>query len=105
MSAHTPGPWIVSGPFIVNEGDPKQFRAFIIEADTPEGRAVLGYITANGTDLPQARVDAAVFAAAPELLEKLKRAGRELALLGKGRPSIESLVDEIGDLVNQAEGA
>lgn len=73
MSAgqHTPGPYTVSGPHIVSRGKPGEFRAFVVEAATPEGNAVLAYVTANGTDLPQARLDAALFGMAPEMFKAL----------------------------------
>ncbi|PZR17555.1 MAG: hypothetical protein DI536_04370 [Archangium gephyra] len=52
----------------------------------------------------EARVNANIIAAAPDLLDMVRRLARELAVLGKGRPSIDRLVDEACALGNKAEG-
>lgn len=70
MIKHTPGPYKFNGPHDIKGGG----RGFVVEADTPLGTATLAIVTANGADLPQARIDVRLFAAAPDMLEALKRA-------------------------------
>lgn len=48
--------------------------------------------------------DARLIVTSPEMLKMLRRVTRELAALGKGRVSVERLVDEACALGNKAEG-
>lgn len=48
--------------------------------------------------------DARLIVTSPEMLKMLRRVTRELAVLGKGRVSVERLVDEACALGNRAEG-
>lgn len=67
MSAHTPGPWMFVGPLPMVGGG----RAFSVETVIPEGGMAVALVTANGDDEPQSRIDAALIAAAPDLLAAL----------------------------------
>lgn len=64
MSAHTEGPWLVTGPYPITGGG----RAFAVQSED----LTVALITANGDDEPQSKTDANLIAAAPELLKALR---------------------------------
>lgn len=63
MSKHTPGPWSLN----------KRFKSPVVALDLKDGGALLPIVDAvHGFDNAQAKANARLIAAAPELLEALQ---------------------------------
>lgn len=75
MSKHTPGPWEVDGPHLTDR------RIAILGAEKDDGwQVVIATMRTPDSRMPEEeqRANASLIAAAPELLESLKNALREL---------------------------
>jgi hypothetical protein len=97
--SHTPGPWRVEDR--PGRGYGKEFLVY-----TPRGFAFAGdQLKPDGVSLAEARANAALAAAAPDLLEALKRARDKLILEHGHRPGLSAiLVESIDPAIAKAEG-
>ena len=78
MSKHTPGPWEVSGEIFDNDGQPETAIQAL------NGAATVAVALEFGQNNPHIReANARLIAAAPDLLEQLKIARREIAALSQ----------------------
>lgn len=95
MTGHTPGPWEV-GEITDGEGRPISYEAIIYGGDDDEAEIYVRGI--------RARDDARLIAAAPEMLEALKEARRQLELYEESATGETYNSPQINAAIAKAEG-
>ncbi len=105
MSAHTPGPWTINTAGGAKAGEPFQITEIYVYApNTQDDTAICADVIDPVTQEPSF-ANALLIAAAPDMLQALRRAVLALAFAAETSPAMRDDYNAVSAAISKATGA